>query len=93
MSFFGGDKKKPAPLTREVGAPPAAPASLLGDLLPPDAAKTRSEATAAAAGAASRVRKRGAMGTLAATLPIGASPATAVLTPKTLTGTKSLVGY
>lgn len=88
MGWFSGDKKPAAPLTREIGAPPAAPASLLGPLMPPDAAKTRADATAAATLAATRARKRGAAGAQATLLTptLGATTPAPVLQPKRLVG-------
>ena len=98
MGFFGGDKKPAAPLQRDVGAPAHPARSLLGDLAPTDAGQTRSDASMAAAAAASRARKRGKSGAFVGLM--SGTPATgpkAVLQPKTLTGavgaTKNLVGY
>lgn len=85
MAWFGSAKavdKSPSPARYQGPA-----ATILGALTPPDAAETRSNATADALRAALRARKRAAAGgTTALTQPTGAGTPAAVLAPKTLVG-------
>jgi len=76
-------------LPKSLRAPgPVTPASLLGDLTPPDATAARSAATVDALAAAKRARKRAGAGALGTTPPIlGGQPlAPAVLQPRSLVG-------
>jgi hypothetical protein len=86
MAWFGSAKsitKGASPLAPA----PVAPATLLGALMPPDAALARSNATAEALKAAARAKKRAAAGgsTLLTQVTGAATPA-AVLAPRTLVG-------
>lgn len=87
MAWFGSKKS----LTKgalPLAPPPVAPATLLGDLAPPDASRTRSNATTEALAAAARTKRKAAGangGTLATAPPVPTNPA-AVLKPKSLIG-------
>lgn len=87
MSWFGSKNtitKGALPLA----PPPASPSSLLGDLTPPDASQTRSNATADAIAASARAKKKaaGANGGTLATAPLVPPAASTVLKPKSLIG-------